>query len=169
MGGTAAILAGVMRAVASLPLGAGDAERQLLYFVIDFLLLIGLMAVYAQHHQDLGFWGAAGFLIAVAGILLVRSSRAIPGFDLYPAGALAVVSGWVLLSATTWKRAHGPAFLPLLFAVSAVIGSVGQLTTRPAASSLVAGIVFGAAMIGVGRFTTRPPKRCPSDRPGEFP
>lgn len=70
---------------------------------------------------------------------------------MYPAGALAVVSGWVLLSATTWKRARGSAVVPLLFAMSAVTGFVGQLTIRPQAWFLVAGIVFGAAMIGAGR------------------
>lgn len=150
IGGTAAILAGVMRTLASLPLAVGDAERQLLYLVVDFLLLLAAIAVYVQHHEDLGPWGAAGFLITVAGILLVRSGRAIPGVDLYPAGALTVVSGWVLLSTTTWKRARGLAFVPLLFTMSAVTGFVGQFTTRPGAWFVVAGIVFGAAMIGAG-------------------
>ena len=151
IGGGAAILAGAMRALASLPLGAGDVERQLLYFTIDFLLLLAVIAVYEQHHEELSSLGAAGFFITVAGILLVRSSRAIPGFDLYPAGALAVVGGWVLVSAIALKRTRGSLPVVLLFAMSAVTGLVGQLTTRPEAWSAGAGIVFGAAMIGVGR------------------
>jgi len=151
IGGRAAILAGVMRILASLPLSAGDAERQLLYLAIDFLLLLAVIAVYVHPYEALNSLRTAGFFITVAGILLVRSRRAIPGFDLYPAGALAVVCGWVLLSATAFKRARDSAFVVLLFAMSAATGFVGQLTTRPETWSLGAGIVFGAAMIGVGR------------------
>jgi hypothetical protein len=150
IGGTAAILAGVLRALVSFASGAGEVELQLLYFIVDLLLLFGVLAVYAQNHQVLGPWGAAGFLIALAGILLVRSRRAIPGLDLYPAGGLAVVSGWVLLTATWWKWAQGSAFVPLLFVLSLVTGSIGQFMAHAAAPFLVSGIIFGAAMVGVG-------------------
>ena len=100
-GGAAAILAGVLRAAGSFASGAGsEVERQSLYFIVDLLLLLGVLAVYAQNHAALGRWGAAGFLTTVVGILLVRSSRAVPGLDLYPAGALSVAIGWVLFSLT---------------------------------------------------------------------
>ena len=149
IGGRTAILAGVLRAAGSFSFG-GEVERQSLYFIIDLLLLIGLFAVYAQNHQVLGRWGAAGFLTTVAGILLVRSSRAVPGLDLYPAGALSVAIGWVLLSLDWWRKAHGASFIPVLFALSLMTGLFGQLTQRSADLFVASGVIFGAAMVGVG-------------------
>jgi hypothetical protein len=140
----------VLRALASFTSGTGETELQVLYFIVDLLLLLGVLAVYAQNHQVLGSWGAAGFFITLAGILLVRSRRAIPGLDLYPAGGLAVVSGWALLTATWWRLAQGSAFVPLLFVLSLMTGSISQFMARAAPLLLVSGIIFGAAIVGVG-------------------
>jgi hypothetical protein len=149
-GGAAAILAGVLRAASSFASGADEVERQALYFIIDLLLLLGAFAAYAQHHDAVGGWGAAGFLTTVVGILLVRSSRAVPGLDLYPAGALSVAIGWVLLSLAWWRTAKGPAFVPVLFVLSFVTGLVGQAVSR-ASLFVASGVMFGAAVTGVGR------------------
>jgi hypothetical protein len=113
VGGAAAILAGVLRAASSFASGGSEVERQALHFIVDLLLLLGAFAAYAQNHEAVGRWGAAGFLTTVAGTLLVRSSRAVPGLDLYPAGALSVAIGWVLLSGAWWRTAKGPAFVPV--------------------------------------------------------
>ena len=88
VGGAAAILAGVLRAASSFAFGVSEVERQALYFIVDLLLLLGAFAAYAQNHETVGRWGTVGFLTTVAGILLVRSSRTVPGLDLYAAGAL---------------------------------------------------------------------------------
>ncbi|HEX7796954.1 MAG TPA: hypothetical protein VF456_21475 [Vicinamibacterales bacterium] len=151
LGGWAAILAGVLRAVSSFAFGENEVARQSLYFIVDLLLLLGLFAAYTQNHEALKRWGAAGFLTTVAGILLVRSSRAVPGVDLYPAGALSIAIGWVLLSLDWWKRANGPAFVPILFVLSIVTGIVGQIVSRAALLFVASGVIFGAAMVGVGR------------------
>ena len=152
IGGVAAILGGLLRAAGSFPSWAdSEAERQSLYFVVDLLLLLGVFAAYAQNHEASGRLGAGGFLTTVAGILLVRSSRAVPGLDLYPEGALSVIIGWVLLSLTWWKRANGSGFVPLMFVLSAVTGLVGQIVARADGLFVVSGVIFGAAMVGVGR------------------
>ena len=152
IGGAAAILAGVMRAAGSFRSWAdSEVERQWLYFIVDLFLLLGVFAAYAQNHEALGRWGAGGFLTTVAGILLVRSSRAVPGLDLYPAGALSVAIGWVLFSLTWWRTANGSASVPLLFVLSVVTGLVGQIVARAAGLFVVSGVIFGAAMVGVGR------------------
>jgi len=150
IGGGAAVLAGVLRAAASFAAGASEVERQSLYFVIDLLLLLGLFTAYAQNHVAFGRWGATGFLTAVAGILMVRSSRAVPGVDLYPAGALAVAVGWVLLSVVWWRKAQGAWFVPLLLVLSLVTGLVGQIAQRSDVF-VASGVIFGAAMAGIGR------------------
>jgi len=150
IGGAAVILAGVLRAASSFATGGSEVERQALYFIVDLLLLLGAFAAYAQNHEAVGRWGAAGFLTTVAGILAVRSSRQVPGLDLYPAGALSVASGWVLLSFAWWRAAKGPAFVPVLFAVSIVTGLVGQIVSG-ASLSAASGVIFGAAAAGAGR------------------
>jgi hypothetical protein len=152
VGGWAAILAGVSRAAGSFASNVGgDVERQSLYILIDFLLLIGVFAAYAQDHQVVGRWGAAGFLTTVVGILLVRSGRAVPGVDLYPAGALAVALGWALMSVMAWRAGRGSVYVPMLFVLSIVTGIVGQILASSQAPFIASGVIFGAAMVGVGR------------------
>ena len=150
VGGAAATVAGVLRAASSFVSGGSEVERQALYFIVDLLLLLGAFAAYAQNHETVGRWGAVGFLTTVAGTLLVRSSRAVPGLDLYPAGALSVAIGWVLLTGAWWRTAKGPAFVPVLFALSIVTGLVGQIVSR-ASLFIASGVIFGAAVAGVGR------------------
>jgi hypothetical protein len=151
VGGGAAIVGGVLRGVGSFASGGSEVARQSLYFIVDLLLLFGVFAAYLQNHEALEGRGAAGFLTTVFGILLVRSSRAVPGLDLYPAGALSVAIGWTLLSHDWWKRANGPAFVPVLFVLSIVAGFVGQIVPRAAVLFVVSGVIFAAAMVGVGR------------------
>jgi hypothetical protein len=151
VGGWAAILAGVLRAAGSFVSPGSEVERQSLYFIVDLLLLLSVFAAYMQNHEALGRWGAAGFLTTVAGILLVRSSRAVPGLDLYPAGALSVAIGWVLLSLDWWRTANGPAFLPVLFVLSVLTGLGGQAAPHSPAMFVASGVFFGTAMLGAGR------------------
>lgn len=150
VGGWAAVLAGVLRATASCVSLGSEVERQSLYFLIDLLLLLSVFAAYVQNHQALGRWGAAGFLTTVAGILLVRSGRAVPGLDLYPAGAISVAIGWVLLSLDWWRTANGTAFVPVLFVLSVLTGLFGQILLHAPALFVISGVIFGAAMLGVG-------------------
>ena len=150
VGGAAASLAGALRVASSFASGSSEVERQALYFIVDLLLLLGTFAAYAQNHQAVGGWGAAGFLTAVAGTLLVRSSGAVPGLDLYPAGALSVAIGWVLLSRAWWRTAKGGTFVPVLFVLAIVTGLVGQIASR-ASLFVASGVIFGAAVAGAGR------------------
>ena len=108
-GGMAAMVGGVLRAAASFAPSVGsDSERQLLYLVVDMFLLLGLLGFYELCHQDVGRTGASGFLLALFGLVVVRSSRVIPGLDLYPVGALAFVGGLIALCGAAGRvKAHG--------------------------------------------------------------
>ena len=152
VGAVAAILAGLLRAAAAITPGTGsEVERQSLYFIVDLLLLLAVIAAYAQHHNSLGRSGAGAFLTTVTGLLLVRSGRAVPGLDLYPAGAALVAIGWVVLAVTWWKWSHGSPFVPLLLLLSLLLGMVSQLGGRAATLFVASGLFFGAAMVEVGR------------------
>jgi hypothetical protein len=149
VGGWAAIIAGVLRAAGSFTSSLGsDVERQSLYFSI--FLLIAVFTVYAQNHAVVGPWGAAGFLTTVAGILLVRSSRAVPGLDLYPAGALGIAGGWAVLALASWYKGRGSVFVPVLFTLSIVTAIAGQLAAAAPAAFVASGVIFSAAVVSVG-------------------
>jgi hypothetical protein len=94
--------------------------QQSLYFIVDVFLLIGVLAAYARDCEVVGRWGATGFLTALVGILLVRSNRAVPGLDLYPAGAVAIALGCALLGLTSWRAGTASWWVPLLFVMSVV-------------------------------------------------
>ena len=152
VGGWAAVIAGVLRVAASFTSSLGsDVERQSLYFIIDLLLLIAVFAAYLQVQEIVGGWGAAGFLTTVVGILLVRSSRAVPGLDLYPAGALAVALGWAVLGLASWRAGTASVFVPLLLVLSVVIAIIGQVVASSSSALVASGVIFGAAVVGVGR------------------
>src|SRR5438874_12912426 len=71
-GGLAAILAGLLRGIASFTPTAASVGLQIFYLTIDVLLLLGAIDVYAFQRQETGRWGFMGFLLALigAGLLL---------------------------------------------------------------------------------------------------
>lgn len=151
-GGMAAIVGGILRAAASFaPSLDSDTERQLLYLVVDMFLLLGLLGFYELRHQDVGRTGALGFSLALVGLLVVRSSRAISGLDLYPVGAMAVVGGLIVLCGRAWSVKTLRVWVPAAFVVSTLIGLVGTVATNSEWLFVVSGILFGAAFAGLGR------------------
>ncbi|HEV8371239.1 MAG TPA: hypothetical protein VGQ39_25065 [Pyrinomonadaceae bacterium] len=151
-GGIAAIVGGVLRVAASFAPSIGsDVERQLLYFVIDVFLLLGLLGFYELRHQDIGRTGALGFLLALVGLSVVRSSRAIPGLDLYPVGALAFVGGLIAMCGSAWRVKTLAGWVPVAFVVSTLVGFVGTVVNDAEWLFVVSGLLFGAAFAGLGR------------------
>jgi hypothetical protein len=148
----AAIVGGVLRAAASFAPGVGsDSERQLLYLVVDMFLLLGLLGFYELRHKELGRTGALGFLLALFGLVVVRSNRAIPGLDLYPLGALAFVGGLIVLCGTAWRVKTLAVWVPMAFIVSTLVGLVGTVAANSEWLFVLSGVLFGAAFAGLGR------------------
>ena len=151
-GGMAAIVGGVLRAAASFAPSVGsDSERQLLYLVVDMFLLLGLLGFYELCHQDVGRTGALGFLLALFGLVVVRSSRIVPGLDLYPVGALALVGGLIALCARAWRMKRLAVWIPVAFVVSTLVGLVGTVSDHSGWLLVLSGVLFGAAFAGLGR------------------
>jgi uncharacterized membrane protein HdeD (DUF308 family) len=149
-GGMAAIVGGVLRAVASFAPGS-EVERQVLYLVVDMFLLLGLLGFYELRHQDIGRTGALGFLLAVFGLAAVRSSRSIPGLDLYPAGALAFVVGLIAMCGSAWSAKTLAGWVPVAFVVSALLGLVGTVFGNAESLVILSGVSFGAVFAELGR------------------
>lgn len=151
-GGMAAIIGGVLRAAASFAPNAGsNVEQQLLYLTVDMFLLLGLLGFYELRHQDAGRTGAFGFLLALFGLVVVRSSRAIPGFDLYPLGALVFVGGLIALCGSAWIANTLAFWVPAAFVVSTLLGLVGTIADNSGRLFVLSGVLFGAAFAGLGR------------------
>jgi hypothetical protein len=151
-GGMAAIIGGVLRAAASVAPSVGsDVERQLLYLVVDMFLLLGLLGFYELRHQDIGRTGALGFLLALFGLTVFRSSRVIPGLDLYPVGALAFVGGLIAMSGRAWSVKTLAVWVPVAFVVSTLVGLVGTVVNNAGWLFVLSGVLFGAVFAGLGR------------------
>lgn len=151
-GGMAAIVGGVLRAAASFAPGVGsDVEQQVLYLVVDIFLLLGLLGFYELRHQDVGRTGALGFLLSLFGLVVVRSSRSVPGLDLYPVGALALVGGLIALCGRAWRMKTLAVWIPAAFVVSTLVGLVGTVSDHSGWLLVLSGVLFGAAFAGLGR------------------
>ena len=151
-GGMAAIIGGVLRAAASFAPNAGsNVEQQLLYLTVDMFLLLGLLGFYELRHHEAGRTGAFGFLLALFGLVVVRSSRAIPGFDLYPLGALVFVGGLIALCGSAWIAKTLAFWVPAAFVVSTLLGLVGTVADNSGRLFVLSGVLFGAAFAGLGR------------------
>lgn len=146
------MVGGVLRAAASFAPSLGsDAERQLLYLVVDVFLLVGLLGFYELRHQDIGRTGASGFLLALVGLTVVRSSRAIPGLDLYSIGALAFVVGLIVMCGSAWRVKTLGVLVPVAFVVSTLVGLAGTVVDNAGWLFVLSGVVFGGAFVGLGR------------------
>ena len=150
-GGMAAVGGGILRVAASFAPNVGpEVARQLLYLLIDVLLLLGVLGFYELRHGDIGRPGAVGFLLALIGLSVVRSSRAIPGVDLYPMGSLALVLGLLTLGVSAWKVKTLAVWVPVALLVSILAGLVGTVVGGAGWLFGLSGVAFGVAFAGLG-------------------
>jgi hypothetical protein len=147
----AAVGGGMLRVAASfMPNVDSDAARQLLYLLIDVLLLLGVLGFYELRYGDVGRSGAVGFLFALVGLSVVRSSRAIPGVDLYPMGALALALGLLTLGVSAWKVKTLALWVPVTLLASILAGFVGTFVADAGWLFVLSGVAFGVAFAGLG-------------------
>jgi hypothetical protein len=150
--GLVAIMGGALRAAASFApvVIHSDIERESLYVVVDLCLSIGLVGFNARHSKSIGWPGAAGLALALVGFATVRANRAISTVDLYPAGALAIACGVILLSARAWVAHQIPGWVPVAFLLSTLVGLIGSYVRGANALFVWSGVIFGVAFAGLG-------------------
>ncbi len=150
-GGLAAILAGLLRGVISfVPVTAPDVPLQLLYFCTDVFIVFGMMALYGIHYRETGKSGFFGFVIAVIGIEIVRSSKAISGLNLYPVGALIFSIGLNLFGISLWKANRIPGWIAGCWILSILAGFIVYFFPWLSLLFPVAGVMFAIGFIGAG-------------------
>ena len=150
-GGLAAMLAGALRTAASFwPSAEPGVTLEILYLVIDILLLFGIFGIYAFQHERIGWFGFVGFLLAVIGTAIIAGPDGTIGVvNMYAAGSLSVGAGIVFLAVGSWTARTLPRWVAILWIVSTVVGILGRVTGRESLF-VVTGVTFGLAFVGAG-------------------
>lgn len=148
----AAIAGGLLRIVVAFPVFTNPVTMEWLYTAIDILLLFGLIGIYLDRFERLGFLGLASFGVAVAALSFIGGPDADPfGFSTYEQGAVTLAIAMVGL-AIAWVRQGekplGPAFC---WFGSVVCAGVMGLAPLPQSYGFIgAGVLFGAGFAWAG-------------------
>lgn len=138
-------------AASFIPFSSGSVKLELLYLIIDVLLLLGLLGIYAYQHEQVGKLGFAGFLPALIGTAsIIGPDGKLGSVDLYVAGSLLISLGLCVFSLGVWRAGMLPRAVPLLWIASTVIGIGGFLVNGPPITFLLAGVAFGLGFMLAG-------------------
>ncbi|HSL29250.1 MAG TPA: hypothetical protein VK900_08640 [Anaerolineales bacterium] len=156
LGGLSAMLAGLLRAGSSfIPLFTTEQGifLEALYLITDLLILFGLLGVYGYVHERAGYWGFAGFVLALSGTaMIVGPDGRLGSMEMYILGALLISVGVVFLAIGVWRARQLSRWVPVLWVVSTVAGIGGFLMGQFVWSVLIviAGVAFGLAFVLAG-------------------
>ncbi len=146
--GLAAILAGILRGVNSFILSDAPIAA-ILYLLTDIFILLGIIGIYGFQHQESRLWGFLGFLLAIIGIVTIRTG-AIAGINLYPIGALTFTAGLSSLAVGSWIARKLPQWVSVFWILSTVIGFIGYFVPGFSLFFVISGIIFGIGFAGAG-------------------
>ncbi|KAM3099340.1 hypothetical protein ACKFKG_03515 [Phormidesmis sp. 146-35] len=150
LGGLAAILAGILRGVGSfVPSDAPSVAIAILYFLTDIFILFGIIGIYGFQHQESRLWGLFGFLLAIIGIVVIRTGR-ISGVSLYPIGAMIFSVGLSLSAVGSWMARKLPRWVCVLWVLSPIVGFIGYFMPGLSLLFVVSGVIFGIGFAGAG-------------------
>ncbi|HXD09803.1 MAG TPA: hypothetical protein VN653_07060 [Anaerolineales bacterium] len=151
LGGIAAVLAGILRGIASfIPATTSDVVLQLLYMLTDLFILLGIFALYGIRYKEAGKLGFLGFLFALVGILVIRSSKAITGVNLYPTGSLIFSLGLIVLGIRLWLANVLPSWVVGLWSLSVFVGIIAYFVPSLDWLFVVAGLLFAIGFAAAG-------------------
>lgn len=149
----AAIAGGLLRIVSAFNWLADPVMLEWLYTVIDVLFLFGLIGIYLDRFEKLGFLGLASFAVAVAALSFIGGPDAdVFGFSTYEQGATTLAIAMVGF-ALAWLRAgERPLWAPLSWFGSVIAaGVLGMLPAPlPDYGFMAAGVLFGAGFVLAG-------------------
>jgi hypothetical protein len=113
-GGLAAVLAGVLRAGASLwPSAEPTITLELNYLVVDILILFGILGVYGFSGERSGVAGFLGFLLGVLGTAIIAGpDEELGEIDMYAAGSVVLAVGLVWRARRAQRLRRPPSVRP---------------------------------------------------------
>jgi hypothetical protein len=153
--GAAAAMGGTLRIAAIFTIDAFMMQTLMyLYYLIDIFLMLGLVGWYVSRAGRLGVAGLAGFIVATAAILMIRSPNLF-GEQNYRLGSAMLAVGLAIMNAPTLLRRDGPVLAPSLWLASLACGIV-SFAFKPVApyfgafASLAAMVLFGSGFVMAG-------------------
>ena len=161
-GGLAAILAGLLRGIASFTPTTASVGLQIFYFTIDVLLLLSVIDVYAFQKQEMGRWGLVGYLLALIGAGLLLGHDVVNALAfLYPVAAFLFAVGISVLVIRSWAANTLPHWVSALLIASTILGILGFVVKGFDILFVISGVIFGIGFIGAG-LTVLSPSRASS-------
>jgi len=150
-GGLAAVVAGALRTGASFwPAAEPGVALEILYLVIDVLILFGILAIYGFQSDRIGSSGFVGFLFAVIGTAIIAGPDGTIGMvNMYEVGSLSLGVGLVVLAVASWMARTLPRWVAILWVMSTMMGILGAAAGLQSLF-VIAGVTFGLAFIGAG-------------------
>jgi hypothetical protein len=148
-GGLAAMIAGMLRGINSFLPSSSGLTIEFLYLLTDIFLVFGIMGLYGFQHQESGWWGFLGFLLAIIGIAVIRT-REIEGINMYAIGALIFAAGLVLFAIGSWFANKLPRWVSIFWTLSTIIGFVGYFSPGFSLLFVISGVLFGVGFTGAG-------------------
>ena len=150
--GVAAIVGGLLRVVSAfIPWTPDSAPLEVLYDVIDVLLLFGLMGAYFAVRASIGIFGFVSFAIAEAGIASIVGPDTVAfGVDTYQTGVVVITAGMTLFAIQLLLTRAIAWWVAVCWIASTIIG-VGATAGGNAALGFVAGgVLFGLGFAAAG-------------------
>jgi hypothetical protein len=150
LAGLSSIAGAVLRVIAaapSLPLTAQAAES--LYLAIYALLLIGLLGIFSDADRLRRAIGAAGFVVAIAGLLLIRTGPRVGSLGEFQAAAAVLALGLAVVGAAALRERGLLRWMGAMWVASFVAGLAGAVM-HVAAAFLVAVLLFCAGFVIAG-------------------
>ena len=157
--GVAAATGGTLRIAAIFTVEAFPAQTLLyLYYAIDVFLMLGLAGWYVSRAGKLGQAGLAGFIVATAAILTIRSGSLF-GAQTYALGSALLLGGLAIMNLPTFLRRDGSIVAPALWLASLACGIGAVAFASPVLLTALAALLFGLgfAMAGVELLRIREP------------
>jgi len=148
--GLAAIVAGILRGIASFVPGTTH-WVMLLYLFTDVFLLFGSIGLYWFQQEEIGLAGTLAVSLMIGGnLVLIGRDVAIFGASLYPVGALIFAAGLDLLAVGSWKARRFSRWILILWILSTILGPIGYFSGGLSALFVVSGVLFGFGFARAG-------------------
>jgi hypothetical protein len=161
LAGFAAVLGGLIDLVGPLAYPhLAEPLRLSTYVLIDVLLLFGMIGVQSVAGRTIGWLGLVGFVVAVSGVLLVRSSAAgIWGAASYTVASAIWSIGMVLVGAALLSKRAPFRVAASLWIAAFVIGLAGLALKDQGLAHRLAAWCFALGFVAAGLTLARTSSR----------